>query len=74
MFRGGVDTFVLVINYLDETWTPRHVGLFKVHETSGNAMALQLQSLKKKFVLIHWMIAFVKDEGNNNFETMVAML
>ncbi len=42
MFRGGVDTFVLVINYLDETWTPRHaiVGMFKLHETSSNAMAL----------------------------------
>jgi hypothetical protein len=75
MFRGGVDTFVLVINYLDETWTPRHVivGLFKVHEISDNAMALQLQSLRKKCVLIHWVIAFVKDEGNN-FETMVATL
>ncbi len=42
MFRGGVDTFVLVINYLDETWTPRHaiVGMFKLHETSSNVMAL----------------------------------
>jgi len=44
-----------------------------VHETNGNAMALQLQSLRENFVLIHWVITFVKDEGNN-FETMVAML
>ncbi len=73
--RGGVNTFVLVINYLDETWTPRHatIGLFKVHETSSNAMALQLQSLGEKFVLILWVITFVKDEGNN-FETVVATL
>jgi hypothetical protein len=36
MFKGGVDTFVLVINYLDEAWTFRHatIGLFEVHETS----------------------------------------
>ncbi len=39
MFRGGVDTFALVINYLDK---PRHatIGLFEVHETSGGAMVL----------------------------------
>jgi hypothetical protein len=41
---------------------------------AANAMALQLQSLRKKIVLIHWVIAFVKDEGNNNFETMIAMI
>jgi hypothetical protein len=42
MFRDGINTFVLVINYLNETWIPKHVtvGLFEVHETSGNAMAL----------------------------------
>jgi hypothetical protein len=35
MFRSGIDTFALVISYLDEAWTPRHVivSLFKVHET-----------------------------------------
>jgi len=42
MFRGGINTFYLVINYLDEVWTCRHVnvGLFEMHETSGIAMAL----------------------------------
>jgi hypothetical protein len=44
MSKGGVDTFVLVINYLDEACTCRHVvvGLFKVHEITRNAMVLQL--------------------------------
>jgi hypothetical protein len=67
MSKGGVDTFVLVINCLDDTWKPRHaiVGLFKVHGTIRNAMALQLQSLLGKIDLIHYVIAFVKDEGNN---------
>jgi len=76
MFRGGVNTFALVINYLDEAWTPRHVtdNLFEVHETtSGNAMTLQFQSLLENFGLIHWVIAFVKHEGNN-LGTMVTTL
>jgi hypothetical protein len=55
MSTGGINTFVLVINYLYETWIPRHVivGLFKVHETSCSAMVLQLQFLMEKFGLIH---------------------
>jgi hypothetical protein len=67
MSRGGVDTFALVINYLDETCTPRHanVGLFEVHETINSAMVLQLQVLLKNFGLIHHVLTFVKDEGNN---------
>ncbi len=42
MSRGGAYTFALVINYLDEAWTPRHaiIGLFEVHETSSGAMVL----------------------------------
>jgi hypothetical protein len=42
MSRGGIDTFASVINYLDEAWTPRHdiIGLFEMHETSGDAMVL----------------------------------
>jgi len=37
MSRGSVDTFALVINYLNESWMPQHVtiGLFEVHETIG---------------------------------------
>jgi hypothetical protein len=44
MSQGGVDTFVLVIIYLDEAWAPRHViiGLFEVHEITRNTVALQL--------------------------------
>jgi len=44
MSKGGIDTFVLVINYLDEAWTPKHAtnNLFELHETtSSNAMTLQ---------------------------------
>jgi hypothetical protein len=41
------------------------VGLFEVHETTNNTMALQLQALLENFGLIHHVIAFVEDEGNN---------
>jgi hypothetical protein len=56
-----------------------HLGMLllaclKCMKEAANAMALQLQSLRKKIVLIHWVIAFVKDEGNNNFETMIATI
>jgi hypothetical protein len=75
MSRGGVDTFSLVINYLDETCTPRHVnvGLFEVHETINSAMVLQLQVLLKNFGLIHHVFAFVKNEGNK-LGTMLVQL
>jgi len=41
MSKGGVDTFVLVINYLNESWMPQHVtiSLFEVHETTRLSMA-----------------------------------
>jgi hypothetical protein len=67
MSKGNINTFVLVINYVDEAWTPRHVivRLFELHETNRNVMALQLKYLLKKFGLIHQVIAFVKDKGNN---------
>jgi hypothetical protein len=27
MSKGGVDTFALMINYLDESWIPRHASI-----------------------------------------------
>jgi len=44
-----------------------------VYETSSTAMALQLQTLLEKIGLMHYVIAFVKDEGNNS-KTMVTPL
>jgi len=67
MSRGSVDTFVLVINFLNEAWVLMHVTieLFEVHETFEQSMAIQLHSLLEKYGLLHRVIAFVKDEGNN---------
>jgi hypothetical protein len=60
-------TFALVTNFLNESWTPMHVtmGLFEMKETNEQSMIIQLESLFSKFRLIHHVIAFVKDEGNN---------
>jgi hypothetical protein len=44
MFCDGVDTFVLVTNFLNEVSVPMHVimELFEVHETFEQSMAIQL--------------------------------
>jgi hypothetical protein len=41
MFKGGVNTFVLVIYYTNESWTFIHVivYLFEVFDTTGLSMA-----------------------------------
>jgi hypothetical protein len=59
MSKGDVDTFALVINFLNETWIPMYVivGLFEVRETSGQSMIIQLESLLSKFGLMHCVIA-----------------
>ncbi len=67
--------FALVINFLNESWTLVHVtmGLFEMKETNEQSMIIQLESLFSKFRLIHHVIAFVKDEGNN-LTTMASTL
>jgi hypothetical protein len=37
MSHDGVDTLILVINFLNDTWVPMHVtmGLFEMNETIG---------------------------------------
>jgi hypothetical protein len=44
MSCGGVDTFAMVINFLNETWGPMHItmGLFEVNKTTKQSMVIQL--------------------------------
>ncbi len=67
MFKGKVNTFALVINYLSNFLNIMDVtiGLFEVHETMGFYMVSQLHTLFEKFDLVHNVITFVKDESNN---------
>jgi hypothetical protein len=41
MSRGVVDTFILVIDYLNNSWILMHatIGLFEVHDTTRVSMA-----------------------------------
>jgi hypothetical protein len=41
------------------------VGLFEVHDTMRFSMVKKLQALFEKFDLMHCVVAFVKNEGNN---------
>jgi hypothetical protein len=41
------------------------VGIFKVHETSGTTMAIQLKDLIVHYDFLHKVVAYVKDEGAN---------
>ncbi len=67
MSIGGVDTFDLVINHLNDSWIFVHViiGSLEVHDTTWVSMARQLESLLGKYDLTHCVIVFVKNEGNN---------
>jgi len=67
MFQGVVEIFALVINFLNESWSliDVYVGLFEVDETNGKNMVVQFESLFSHFGLMHRVIAFVKNEGNN---------
>jgi hypothetical protein len=63
MFKDNMDRFPLIINYLNDSCTPMHVtiGLFEVYKTTKLSMALF-----EKYDLMHYVIAFVKDECNND--------
>jgi hypothetical protein len=42
MSHGCVDTFILIIIFLNETWDPMHIimGLFQVNETIEQSMVV----------------------------------
>ncbi len=65
--KGGMDTFALVTNYMNDFWTTMQatIGLFKVHENTTISMVRHLCTLLGKYDLMCYVIGFVKDEGNN---------
>jgi TRAP-type mannitol/chloroaromatic compound transport system permease large subunit len=67
MSRGCMDTFALVINYLNESRIPQHftIALFEVHGSTGFSMVSHLHSLLEKYDLMHHMITIMKNEGSN---------
>jgi hypothetical protein len=75
MSKGGIDTFVLIVHFLNNKWESCHVtmGFFEIIETIGNALALQVNDLFAKHKLNAYVFTYVKDEGNN-FSTMTSIL
>jgi hypothetical protein len=57
MPRGDVNTFILVINYLSDSWIlmSATIRLFEVHDTTRVSMAKQLEYLFRKYDLMHQM-------------------
>jgi hypothetical protein len=67
MSKGGVDTFVLIVHFLNHNWELGHItiGMFEIAETSGVAMAIQVNEVIAAYVLNVKIMAYVKDENNN---------
>jgi hypothetical protein len=67
MSKGKMDTFALVINYLNNFWNLTHVivDLFEGDKTTWFFIVVQLHTSFEKSDLMHYVIAFVKDENSN---------
>jgi hypothetical protein len=67
LLKGMHYIFVVVVNFIFNSWEAKHVivGLFEVINTNGMAMAPKLQELLDRFVLIDKIVAYVKDERSN---------
>jgi len=75
MSRGGVNTFILIVHFLNDKWKPCHVtiGFFEIVDTSRSAMALQVNDVLAKHGLNACVLAYVKNEGSN-LSTMTFVL
>jgi hypothetical protein len=62
-----VDTFVLLVLFLNDEWEPCHVTIefIEIVDTFGNAISLQVNDLLAKHERNACVFAYVKDEGNN---------
>jgi len=67
MSKTAYNIFTLVINFLDENWPPKKVtiNLFEAIETTGQALARNLNELLDSYGSNKIIIAYVKDEGAN---------
>jgi len=74
MSKEGIDTFILIVHFLNDNWEPCHVivRFFETINTSRNAMVIQMNVFAKHGLNIHD-LTYVKDEGNN-FATMTFAL
>jgi hypothetical protein len=75
MSRVGVDTFVMIVHFLNVQWEPCHItiGFFEILDITQSAMALQVNDVLVKHWFITWVIAYVKDEGGNLSTTTIVL-
>jgi hypothetical protein len=59
MPRRVINTFVLIVRFLNDKWEPCHVtlGFFEIVNTSRNVMVLQMNDLLAK----HWHTSKMKE-------------
>jgi hypothetical protein len=67
MSKGGMETFVLIVHFLNHNWEPNHItiGLFETTNKFGAAMAIQVNEVLATYGLNVKLLAYVKNEGNN---------
>jgi hypothetical protein len=65
--RGGVDTFVFIVHFLNDKWEPCDVTIafFEILDTSRNAITLQVNDVLAKHGFNACILAYFKDEGSN---------
>jgi hypothetical protein len=71
MSRGRVETFVLVVHFLNRNWEPGPItiGLFEIIETFGATMAIQVNEVLTTYGLNVKILTYVKD-----LSTMISVL
>ncbi len=67
MSRIGIDTFALVINFIEDNWVPCHViiGMFETPNTYKITLAEQVKFLFATYEFTNKVIVYVKLEGTN---------
>jgi hypothetical protein len=65
MLKAKVDTFVMIMHFLNNNWEPCHIiaSFFEIVDTFRNAMALQVNDVLVKYGLNTRIIAYIEDEG-----------
>ncbi len=75
MNRTRIDTFSLVINFIDDVWMPRHVtiGLFEAFNSTRATFVKIVKSFLVEFQLTEKEIPYVED-GKSNWNTLATTL
>ena len=67
MSRCGINTFCLVVDFVDGEWVPQHliVGIFKVSDMFGVALVEVVKWLLSEFGLTYQVLTYAKDDNIN---------